>query len=116
MTRVRGGVVTRRRHKRMLKRAKGYKFSRSKRFKSAKETVMKAERYSRHGRKERKRQMRSLWIVRIGAAARARGMTYARLIQGLTKAKVALNRPSLARIAFEDPQAFDALAQIAAKN
>ncbi len=116
MPRAAGGVATRRRHKRMLKRAKGYHGARSKRFKVAKETVMRAERYSRHGRKQRKRDIRSLWIVRINAAARMRGLTYARFMNGLARAKVAIDRKNLAAIAFEDPQTFDALAKVASGN
>mgnify|MGYP001589068787 CR=1 FL=1 len=114
MPRVKGGVKTRRRHKRILARAKGYYASRGKRFRSAKETVMRAERYATIGRRIRRRDLRALWIVRINAAARARGLTYARFMRALALAGIALDRKILAWLAYEDPRAFDAVAAAAA--
>jgi large subunit ribosomal protein L20 len=113
MARIKRGVTARARHKKILKLAKGYYGARRKVFRVAKQAVTKAAQYAYIGRKQRKRQFRSLWIVRINAAARAVGLSYSRLIAGLTKAKVAIDRKILADLAVHDPAGFGAIAQIA---
>ena len=111
--RTKRGYVRRRRVKRLLKAAKGYHGPRSKTFRSAKETVRRALWYSRIGRRLKKRDFRQLWVVRINAAARLRGMSYSRFIGGLKKAEVALSRKVLANLALTDEQAFDQLVELA---
>lgn len=111
MPRVRTGVSAHRRHKKILKLAKGYKGSKSKQFKKANETVMKALYYARRDRRAKKGVFRRLWIARINAAARANGISYSRLIAGLTKAGVEVNRKMLADLAVNDQAAFAALAE-----
>lgn len=113
MPRVKRGVTARARHKKIIKLAKGYFNARRKVFRVAKQAVTKAAQYAYIGRKQRKRQFRSLWIVRINAACRERGLTYARLIHGLKKAKVALDRKVLADIAVSDPATFGRIVDIA---
>jgi len=113
MARVKHSVSTRARKKRVLKAAKGYYGDRSRRYRLAKETVARAMRFATRDRKVKKREFRSLWIVRINAACRERGLTYARLIHGLKKAKVALDRKVLADIAVSDPATFGRIVDIA---
>ena len=113
MARIKGGVGAKKRHNRTLKLAKGYKGARSKQYRVAKQSVMRALTSSYAGRKERKRQFRQLWIARINAAARLNGLTYSRLIAGLNKAGVAVNRKMLSELAISDPAAFAKLAEIA---
>jgi large subunit ribosomal protein L20 len=106
MTRVKRGVVGRRRHKRVLKLAKGYRGKRSRWFRMAVQSVMRSDQYAYEHRRLRKRDFRRLWITRISAGARQHGLTYSRLINGLKKAGVALDRKQLADLAFSDPEAF----------
>ena len=116
MPRVRTGVSAHRRHKKILKLAKGYKGSKSKQFKKANETVMKALYYARRDRRAKKGVFRRLWIARINAAARANDITYSRLIAGLTKAGVEVNRKMLADLAVNDAQAFAQMVAVAKEN
>ena len=116
MPRVRTGVSAHRRHKKILKLAKGYKGSKSKQFKKANETVMKALYYARRDRRAKKGVFRRLWIARINAAARANGISYSRLIAGLTKAGVEVNRKMLADLAVNDANAFAQLVAVAKEN
>ena len=116
MPRVRTGVSAHRRHKKILKLAKGYKGSKSKQFKKANETVMKALYYARRDRRAKKGVFRRLWIARINAAARANGISYSRLIAGLTKAGVEVNRKMLADLAISDANAFAQLVAVAKEN
>ena len=111
MARVKRGVQARRRHKKVLKQAKGYYNARRKVFRVAKQAVTKAAQYAYIGRKQRKRQFRTLWIARINAAARINGMSYSRFINGLMKAGITLDRKVLADIAVHDAQGFTALAE-----
>ena len=110
MARVKRGVTAKARHKRVLGKAKGYYGARSKLFKTAKQAVIKAGQYAYRDRRQRKRQFRALWITRINAAARMHGMSYSRLINGLHKAEIDVDRKVLADIAVHDPEAFGALA------
>ena len=110
MARVKRGVQARRRHKKILKQAKGYYHARRKVFRVAKQAVTKALQYAYIGRKQRKRQFRTLWIARINAAARQYGMSYSRLMNGLKKAGITVDRKVLADIAVHDIKAFGALA------
>jgi large subunit ribosomal protein L20 len=113
MPRSKGGFKTRRRRKKILKQAKGYYGAKSRLYRVATEAVDKALRYAYRDRRTRKRDFRSLWIVRINAAARAVGMTYNQFMNGLLKAKIQLNRKILADMAVKDPKAFDELVKIA---
>jgi len=113
MPRVKGGTVTRRRRNRVLKLAKGYRGTRSRLFKKANETVMKALYYARRDRRAKKREFRQLWIARINAAARINGTTYSRFIAGLAKAGVEVNRKMLADLAVNDAAAFAKLVEVA---
>lgn len=113
MARIKGGMNAKKKHNRVLKLAKGYRGARSKQYRVAKQSVMRALTSSYAGRKERKRQFRQLWIARINAAARLNGLTYSRLIAGLNKAGVAVNRKMLSELAISDPAAFAKLAEIA---
>src|SRR5688572_19702802 len=113
MARVKRGVTARRRHKKILKQAKGYYHARRKVFRVAKQAVTKALQYAYIGRKQKKRNFRSLWITRINAAARINGMSYSRFINGLLKAGVTLDRKVLAKIAVPDAKGFAALAEMA---
>ncbi len=110
MSRVKRSVTARARHKKVLKLAKGYQGARSRTFKVAKQAVTKAGQYAYRDRKQRKRQFRALWIVRINAAARECGMSYSRFINGLLKANIELDRKVLADIAVHDKPAFAAIA------
>ena len=116
MPRVKAGVTAHRRHKKILKLAKGYRGARSKQFKKANETVMKALYYARRDRRAKKGPFRRLWIARINAAARANGISYSRLVNGLTKAGVEVNRKMLADLAIADAQAFAQLVAVAKEN
>jgi large subunit ribosomal protein L20 len=109
MPRVKRGVTKRRRHKRILKEAKGYFGSRHRLFRVARETVERAWSYAYRDRRQRKRDFRSLWIARINAAAREHGVSYSQLMDGLKKAGVEIDRKNLAELAAADPQAFAAL-------
>ncbi|HOV57029.1 MAG TPA: 50S ribosomal protein L20 [Rhodanobacteraceae bacterium] len=111
MARVKKGVTARRRHKKILAKAKGYYNARRKVFRVAKQAVTKAHQYAYIGRKQRKRQFRALWIVRINAGARQFGLSYSRLMNGLKKANVTVDRKVLADIAVHDIAAFGALAE-----
>jgi large subunit ribosomal protein L20 len=111
MARVKRGVVARRRHKKILSRAKGYYNARRKVFRVAKQAVTKALQYAYIGRKQKKRQFRALWIVRINAGARQFGLSYSRLMNGLKKAGIEVDRKVLADIAVHDIKAFGALAE-----
>lgn len=113
MPRVKKGVTAHRRHKKILKLAKGYRGAKSKQFKKANETVMKGLYYARRDRRAKKGQFRRLWIARINAAARVNGLSYSRLISGLTKAGVEVNRKMLADLAISDAKAFAQLADVA---
>ena len=110
MPRTKGGVVTRRRHKKIIKMAKGHKGNRHKTFKQANESVMHALQYAFEHRRDRKGQFRRLWIIRINAAARLHDLTYGRLIDGLTKAGIAVDRKMLADLAVRDMNTFAAIA------
>ena len=116
MPRVKVGVTAHRRHKKILKLAKGYKGSKSKQFKKANETVMKALYYARRDRRAKKGNFRRLWIARINAAARTNDISYSRLICGLTKAGVEVNRKMLADLAINDAAAFTKLVNVAKEN
>lgn len=111
MARVKGAMNTRRRHKKVLKLAKGYRGSRHTLFKTANEAVMKALKHAYIGRKLKKRDFRQLWIARINAAARANGCNYSTMMNGLKKAGININRKMLAEIAVSDAQAFTKLAE-----
>jgi large subunit ribosomal protein L20 len=111
MARVKRGVVARERHKKVLKKAKGYYGARSRTYKVAKQAVTKAGQYAYRDRRQRKRQFRALWIVRINAAARQYGLSYSRLIDGLKKAEVEVDRKVMAELAVHDQAAFAALAE-----
>lgn len=116
MPRVKTGVSAHRRHKKILKLAKGYRGAKSKQFKKANETVMKALYYARRDRRAKKGVFRRLWIARINAAARANGISYSRLIAGLTKAGVEVNRKMLADLAVSDANAFAQMVAVAKEN
>jgi large subunit ribosomal protein L20 len=109
MARVKRGVTARRRHKKIMKLAKGYYGARSRVFRIAKQSVIRAGQYAYRDRRQRKRQFRSLWIARINAASRANGLSYSRLIAGLRKAEIGLDRRVLADLAVHDKPAFTAV-------
>jgi len=109
MPRAKGGFKTRRRKKKILERAKGYYASKSRLFKIAKQAVDRSLLYAYRDRKVRKREFRALWIIRINAALRALGLTYSQFMSRLKKANIALNRKSLADMAYSDPSAFSQL-------
>ena len=111
MARIKGAMTTRKRHKKVLKLAKGYRGSRSRLFKTANEAVMKAMKHAYIGRKLKKRDFRQLWIARINAAARMNGMNYSTLMNGLKKAGININRKMLSEIAIADPAAFTKLVE-----
>ena len=113
MSRVKGGSVTRRRHKKIIHMAKGHRGARHKLFRQANESVMHALLYAYEHRRDRKGQFRRLWIVRINAAARLHGLSYSRLIQGLGKAKIEIDRKALADLAVRDEAAFGKIADAA---
>ena len=113
MARVKTAKITRKRHKKIMKLAKGYFGAKHYRFRNANQAVLKSLAYSYVGRKDRKSDFRKLWIARINAAARINGTTYSKLIAGLKKANVAINRKMLAEIAVTDPNAFTEIVNIA---
>ncbi|MCS5565300.1 MAG: 50S ribosomal protein L20 [Methylococcales bacterium] len=113
MPRVKRGVTAKARHKKVLKQAKGYYGARSRVFRVAKQAVIKAGQYAYRDRRQRKRQFRQLWIVRINAGARECGMSYSRLMNGLKKASIDIDRKVLADLAVNDKEAFSQLAQMA---
>jgi large subunit ribosomal protein L20 len=110
MPRVKRGVTAHARHKKILGRAKGYYNARRKAIKTATQAVMRADQYAYRDRRQRKRQFRALWIARINAAARENGLSYSRLISGLTRASIEVDRKVLADLAVHDKKAFSALA------
>jgi len=111
MPRVKRGVQARARHKKVLKEAKGYSGARSRLFKTAKQAVDKAGQYAYRDRRQRKRQFRALWIVRINAASRDNGMSYSRFMAGLAKAEIELDRKVLADMAIHDKSGFSTLVE-----
>ena len=115
MARIKGGLNAKKRHNRTLKLAKGYRGARSKQYRVAKQSVMRALTSSYAGRKERKRQFRQLWIARINAAARMNGISYSQMMHGLKVAGVEINRKMLAEMAVNDAEGFAALAELAKK-
>ena len=112
MARVKRGVVAKAKHKKVLSQAKGYYGARSRVYRVAKQAVIKAGQYAYRDRRQKKRQFRSLWILRINAAARMAGMSYSQFIHGLKKANVEIDRKVMADIAMHDPAGFEALAKI----
>ncbi len=116
MPRAKGGPKTRRRRKKVLKQAKGYYSSKSRLFRPATETVDKGLQYAYRDRRAKKREFRSLWIIRINAGLKAAGITYSQFIAGLKKAEIGLNRKALADIAYNDPAAFNRLAETVKKK
>ncbi len=113
MARIKGGLNARKKHNRVLKLAKGYRGARSKQYRIAKQSVMRALTSAYAGRKQRKRQFRQLWIARINAAARMNGLSYSKFMHGLKLAEVDLNRKVLADMAVNDAEGFAALAEVA---
>lgn len=113
MARVKNGAVTKARHKKVLKQAKGYFGSKHRLYKSAKEQLMHSGQYAFRDRKQRKREFRKLWITRINAACRQNNISYSRFIEGLTKAGVEVNRKMLSEIAINDPKMFSEFVKIA---
>ena len=115
MARIKGGMNARRKHNRVLKLAKGYRGARSKQYRIAKQSVMRALTCAYRGRKERKRQFRALWIIRINAGAHLNGISYSALMGGLKAAGIELNRKVLAEMAISDAQGFAELCETAKK-
>lgn len=113
MARIKGGMNARRKHNKVLKLAKGYRGARSKQYRVAKQSVMRALTSSYAGRKERKRQFRQLWIARINAAARMNGLSYSKFMYGLKLAGIDMNRKMLAEMAVNDAEGFATLADLA---
>ena len=113
MARIKGGVNAKKRHNRVLKEAKGYRGARSKQYRVAKQSVMRANASAFAGRKERKRDFRKLWIARINAAARQNDISYSQLMHGLKVAGVDMNRKMLSEIAIADPEGFTKLVEVA---
>ena len=115
MARIKGGLNAKKRHNRTLKLAKGYRGARSKQYRVAKQSVMRALASSYAGRKQKKRQFRQLWIARINAAARMNGLSYSKMMHGLKVANIDINRKMLAEMAVNDAAGFTALAETAKK-
>ena len=113
MARIKGGMNARRKHNKVLKLAKGYRGARSKQYRIAKQSVMRALASQFAGRKQRKRDFRKLWITRINAAARLNGLSYSKLMHGLKLAEVNINRKMLAEMAVNDPEGFATIAEVA---
>ena len=111
MSRVKRGVASRRKHKKVLKLAKGYRGARSRTFKVAKQAVTRAGQYAYRDRRNKKRDFRGLWIQRINAGVREHGITYAKFIDGLKKANIEINRKILSEIAFHEPAAFKSIVE-----
>ena len=116
MARVKGGLNAKKKHNRVLKLAKGYRGARSKQYRIAKQSVMRALTTAYAGRKQRKRQFRQLWIARINAAARINGLSYSKFMVGLKKANIDLNRKILADMAINDAEGFAKLVETAKKS
>ena len=116
MARIKGAINAKKKHKRVLKLAKGYRGARSKQYRIAKQSVMRAMASQVAGRKQRKRDMRKLWITRINAAARINGISYSQMMHGLKVAGVEINRKMLAELAVNDAAGFASLAEIAKAN
>lgn len=116
MPRVKRGVTAHRRHKRLLERARGFRGRRKNVYRIAKQAVLHADQYAYRDRRARKRDFRSLWIIRVNAAARANGMTYSQFMGGLKRAGVVLNRKTLAQLAVANAPAFSEIADIAKKH
>ena len=113
MARIKGGLNAKKKHNRVLKLAKGYRGARSKQYRVAKQSVMRALTSSFAGRKERKRQFRRLWIARINAAARMNGLSYSKFMYGLKLAEIDINRKMLSEMAISDPEGFASLVEVA---
>ena len=113
MARIKGGMNAKKRHKRVLKLAKGYRGARSKQYRVAKQSVMRALTSQFAGRKQKKRDFRTLWIARINAAARINGLSYSKFMYGLKLAEVEVNRKMLSEMAINDPEGFTALVEVA---
>ena len=113
MARIKGGLNAKKRHNKVLKLAKGYRGARSKQYRVAKQSVMRALTSSFAGRKEKKRQFRRLWIARINAAARLNGLSYSKFMYGLKLAEIDINRKMLSEMAISDPEGFAALVEVA---
>lgn len=113
MARIKGGMNAKQKHNKVLKAAKGYRGARSKQYRVAKQSVMRAQASAFAGRKQKKRDMRSLWITRINAAARSNGLSYSQLMHGLKVAGVDINRKMLAEMAVNDASGFTTLAELA---
>ena len=113
MARIKGGMNAKKKHKRGLKLAKGYRGARSKQYRVAKQSVMRALEESYTGRKQKKRQFRQLWIARINAAARMNGLSYSKFMYGLKLAEVNVNRKMLSEMAISDPEGFASLVEVA---
>ena len=116
MARIKAAVNAHKKRRKVLKLAKGYRGARSKQFKKANESIMKAGQYAHRDRRVKKREFRRLWIARINAAARINGISYSKLICGLTKAGVAVDRKMMAELAVNDAQAFEKLVAVAKEN
>lgn len=116
MARVKRAVNAKKRHKKVLKQAKGYYGAKSKLFRTANQAVMKSLNYAYIGRKQRKRDFRKLWIARINAAARLNGMSYSKFINGLKKANIEINRKMLSEMAIHDAEGFAKLVEVAKEN
>ena len=116
MARIKGGVNAKKRHKKILKAAKGFWGARSKQYRVAKQAVMRALAHSFAGRKQTKREYRRIWIARINAATRQNNMSYSKFMYGLKKANININRKMLSEIAIKDPNAFSQLVETAKKN
>ena len=116
MARIKGGMNAKKKHNRTLKLAKGYRGARSKQYRVAKQSVMRALTSAYAGRKQKKRQFRQLWIARINAAARMNGLSYSKMMHGLKVANIDINRKMLAEMAVNDAAGFTALAEIAKKT
>ena len=116
MARIKGGMNAKRKHNRVLKLAKGYRGARSKQYRVAKQSVMRALANAYRGRKEKKRQFRALWITRINAGARMNGISYSQLMHGLKTAGVDMNRKVLSELAISDAAGFAALCELAKKT
>ena len=113
MARIKGGLNAKKKHKRILKLAKGYRGARSKQYRVAKQSVMRALEESYTGRKQRKREFRRLWIARINASARINGLSYSKFMYGLKLAQIDVNRKMLSEMAISDPEGFAQLAEVA---
>lgn len=113
MARIKGGLNAKKKHNRVLKLAKSYRGARSKQYRVAKQSVMRALTSSFAGRKERKRQFRRLWIARINAAARLNGLSYSKFMYGLKLAEIDINRKMLSEMAISDPEGFASLVEVA---